>query len=244
MPGAFFDEIERILGPLNVESMVLCWDRGPYFRAREFPAYKAHRCEGLTDGEKESLRLFHIQLDRIKEVFGLVMHQRSIELRGLEADDIAASIANCHGGLVFASTRSVLISSDGDWCQLVRPGVDFYRPGKDLFTSNDLLAEYGNRTGFVVAKALAGDSSDNIPGVKGVGMKTAVKYLRGKASKAKTEAIEEFIILGGYARNVNLMKLPHDLTPRIEVELGDYWENDLDEARRLLDAVPEQKTKE
>jgi 5'-3' exonuclease/transcription antitermination factor NusG len=92
-----------------------------------------------------------------------------------EADDIIATLVRQAAG-----TRCVIITTDRDMLQLVSDTVQVYIPGKDkLFDRAMVEAEYGVQPERMVdLRSFDGDSSDNIPGVPGFGLKTAAKLLR------------------------------------------------------------------
>ena len=92
-----------------------------------------------------------------------------------EADDIIATLVRQAGG-----TRCVIITTDRDMLQLVSDTVQVYIPGKDkLYDRAMVEAEYGVPPERMVdLRSFDGDSSDNIPGVPGFGLKTAAKLLR------------------------------------------------------------------
>jgi DNA polymerase-1 len=107
-----------------------------------------------------------------------------IEIGDAEADDVIATLAAAHPG------REVLIASmDQDYYQLVRdPSPDHaavrvlntaMRPGTRLIGPAEVTARYGITPGQYDFRALCGDASDNIPGVRGVGAKTAAALLAG-----------------------------------------------------------------
>jgi DNA polymerase-1 len=98
----------------------------------------------------------------------------ALSLGGYEADDIMATLA------VSAARRgdeALIVSTDRDLLQLVRPGIGIVVPGKTnlLVTDADGVRERMGvgPEGITTFKALAGDASDNIPGVAGIGAKTA-----------------------------------------------------------------------
>ena len=91
-----------------------------------------------------------------------------------EADDIIAHVINhnkYHGWL------KTIISSDKDFFQLCRPDVQIYRPiQKKIVTQQSVIDEFKiHPNNFALARAMAGDSSDNLPGIKGAGLKTIAK---------------------------------------------------------------------
>lgn len=99
-------------------------------------------------------------------------------LEAVEADDIIAYLAHD-----FEDCIKVIVSSDRDFLQLCDNTTTVYRPSQDaLYTGPRVINEYGiHPRNLALARALAGDKSDNLPGVRGIGIKTVAKrfpYLR------------------------------------------------------------------
>jgi len=138
------------------------------FRCEIDPAYKANREPPPDD--------FHIQADRIVsiiETIGIPLFR----LPGFEADDIAATIAE---RLKSDDIETFLVSRDKDLEQLLSDRVRLYDPTRDEVIDPEVLQ---TRKGYSPAEAveiqtLTGDPTDNVPGIKGVGPKTAVKLIR------------------------------------------------------------------
>jgi DNA polymerase-1 len=151
---------------------VLAWDsKEPTFRHREFPEYKATR---PPMPEELASQLPHVK--ELAQAFGLPV----LEAPGFEADDIMATLAK---RAVADGMEAMLVTNDKDLQQLVRPGVMVLAPrGRDDDPERIGEAEVEARWGVKPEQlgdvlALMGDSSDNIPGVPGVGEKTAVKLI-------------------------------------------------------------------
>lgn len=91
-----------------------------------------------------------------------------------EADDIIAHVINNNQ---YNGWRKTIISSDKDFFQLCRDDVQIYRPiQKKVVTKNSVLEEFKiHPKNFALARAMAGDTSDNLPGIKGAGLKTIAK---------------------------------------------------------------------
>ncbi len=174
----FVNSLVKILEEENPEHIAVCFDTDkPTFRHREYPAYKAQRQEIPTD--------MPWQIDEIKKIVRL-FNIPSIELDGYEADDII-------GTLVVQAEKenavSYMVTPDKDYMQLVSDKIFLYKPAR-TFSGNKLkdIEIIGNdqvkeRFGVPPEKVievlgLMGDSSDNIPGVKGVGEKTAVALIK------------------------------------------------------------------
>lgn len=146
--------------------------RGPTHRHAKFSEYKAHR-----PAMDEALAT---QIPKIKELTEALRLKR-FEQPGYEADDLIAALVP----LAQASGLEVLIvSSDKDLLQLVGDGVRVLKPGRDVTKDLKILDAEGVREYLGVRPeqvidflALVGDSSDNVPGVPGIGEKTAQKLL-------------------------------------------------------------------
>ncbi len=136
------------------------------FRHEQFEAYKAHR-PAMPEGLSQQLPVIFETLDAM----GMVR----LNAPGFEADDIIATLARRWRDEVAVK----IVSGDKDLLQLVDERVHVIRPGKGAVLEKELDAE-GLRelTGmgpaqFVDYLALVGDATDNVPGVKGIGEKTA-----------------------------------------------------------------------
>ena len=143
--------------------------KAPTFRHKLFTEYK-----GTRKPMPEELRP---QIPRLKQVLNL-MNIKTFELEGSEADDIIGTIAKA------TSVKTIIITGDKDSFQLVddETEVHFTRRGiTDVEIYNN--TNFTEKTGLVPSqiielKALMGDASDNIPGVSGIGEKTALNLLK------------------------------------------------------------------
>lgn len=141
----------------------------PAERTQLLPAYKAQR-----PPMPEPLRA---QLAEIREYLAAA-RIASLRLEGKEADDILASAA------ALAQTAGVevfIVSADKDLMQVANPHIAMITPGKieERFGPDEIIRKTGVPPEKIVDwLALTGDSSDNIPGVPGIGAKTAAKLLR------------------------------------------------------------------
>lgn len=145
--------------------------REPTFRHKAFDAYKA----GRKETPQELLDQFDL-MRRVLDALGI----RHYELPGYEADDILGTIAK---RVQAQGDEALLITGDRDSFQLIGPGVRvlFTRRGitqVELLDRQALFEQFGVYPERVPdLKALMGDASDNIPGIAGVGEKTALKLL-------------------------------------------------------------------
>lgn len=102
----------------------------------------------------------------------------------VEADDVIAyltALVSNEGG------KSIIYSTDKDFLQLVSNDVEVWHPiKKKLYTPNDVLEDYGiHPNNFLLYRSLTGDTSDNIPGIKGMGLKTIQKHFPQLMSEEK-----------------------------------------------------------
>lgn len=137
------------------------------FRNEFFPEYKATRPE-LPADLKPQFALIH------EAVEALNLHWLSME--GYEADDLIATFTD----IALKEGKEVtIVSADKDLMQLIRPHVEFYDSMKNkYFTPEDVKEKFGVYPERVTdVQALAGDSTDNIPGVPGIGLKTAAELV-------------------------------------------------------------------
>ncbi|MDR0625123.1 MAG: hypothetical protein LBF72_01590 [Holosporales bacterium] len=137
------------------------------FRTDIFPAYKAHRQET----PQELVPQFAIIKEAVA-AFGLPV----LEEPGFEADDV---IASCAKIATASGLKTVVVSSDKDLMQLYSDSVSIFDPMKNKWISeDDVRAKFGVCPALVPdVQALAGDASDGIPGVPGVGLKTAAELI-------------------------------------------------------------------
>jgi DNA polymerase-1 len=167
----FFRNLQSLLAQYKPEVFVAAFDsRTPTFRHELYADYKATRAKTPED--------LHAQIPVIEEIL-LALGLPLVRQDGFEADDIIASIA--------AQSRRegrecVIISGDKDLMQLVGGPVTILKPGKtggwDAVDAEGVKAEWGVGPELMLdLLSLTGDASDNVPGVKGIGDKTALKLL-------------------------------------------------------------------
>lgn len=137
------------------------------FRNDIFPDYKGTRKEIPED----LIPQFSIIREAVE-----ALNLNHLEMEGYEADDLIATYANM---ALAQGLEVVIVSGDKDLMQLIRPGVEFYDPMKDKFFSpEDVKEKFGVYPEQVVdVQALAGDTTDNIPGIPGIGLKTAAQLV-------------------------------------------------------------------
>ena len=152
------------------------------YRNNIFAAYKATRKE-IPEDLIPQFAIIREALDALNINY--------LDMEGFEADDLIATYAE--QGLSKGYEVTV-ISADKDLMQLIRPDVEFFDPIKDkFFTPEDVKEKFGVYPERVIdVQALAGDSTDNIPGVPGIGLKTAAELINtfGSLEEVLTRAAE------------------------------------------------------
>lgn len=170
--------LQRLMAKHRPDHIGWVHDSGRSFRHDVYPAYKATR-EKLTE---ELQADFNTGLERIRELLD-AFQVPVLSVDGFEADDVIGTLA---ARAVEQGLNVVIVSGDKDFQQLVRPGVWLLNPGRGGPASVDeqWVAD-GNaseRLGVPPALvtdylALVGDASDNVPGVRGIGEKTAKELI-------------------------------------------------------------------
>ncbi|MCC6569470.1 MAG: DNA polymerase I, partial [Anaerolineales bacterium] len=194
----FARELLRIIEQEKPEYLAVAFDVGKTFRDEIFPEYK-----GTRDKMPDDLRP---QIKRIREMVDAFNIPR-LELEGYEADDVLGSVAR------IAAEQGLgvkIVTGDRDLLQLVDKRTSVYLAGDDktFIRDEDVTQKLGVPPKQVVDyKALVGDKSDNIPGVAGVGEKTAIALL------------EKYKTLDGIYKNIDKVE------PRWKTKLEANKEN-------------------
>ncbi|MBI5959097.1 MAG: DNA polymerase I, partial [Chloroflexi bacterium] len=162
--------VELLIG--KPDYLAITFDQGLSGRDEQYPDYK-----GTRERMPDDLRM---QLDRIRELV-TAFNIPILELAGYEADDVMGSIAPQAEA---AGAEVYIITGDRDILQLITEHTKVEIPGRrgeeaQVFDLERFRADYGlEPPQLVEMKGLMGDTSDNIPGVKGVGDKTASKLIQ------------------------------------------------------------------
>lgn len=174
----FVNSLIKILDDEKPDYIAICFDtEKPTFRHKEYPAYKAQRMEIPTD--------MPWQINKVKEVIK-ALNIPLLEMDGYEADDIIGTIAK---KAEKENTMTYMVTPDKDYMQLVTDKTFLYKPTRNVFGNKiaevEIIDKQGVLNKFGVSPdrvidvlGLMGDSSDNIPGVKGVGEKTAIALIQ------------------------------------------------------------------
>jgi DNA polymerase-1 len=238
----FTSMLIKLLAEEKPDLIAVAFDKGrPTVRLEQYADYKAGRVEAPDE--------FRQQLGLIREVLE-TLRIPIVEVEGHEADDAIATLA-CRAAE--QGLEAVIVTADRDFFQLVRPGIGvmFNRRGISDIVTYDVKA-VTDRFGLPPEKyldyvALKGDTSDNIPGIPGVGEKTASKLVqdfdsverllehtdqvKGRVRQAIETAGSDLL------RNKELARLVCDLDLDIAPEDCVMGEWDQDAVRRLFNSL-------
>ena len=164
----FTTMLMKVLREHRPDCLAVVFDeKGPTLRHEEFKEYKAHR-PPMPEGMQAQVPYIH----RVVEAFGLPV----VRAPGYEADDLIGTLARKAEAAGF---DVVIVTGDKDMFQLLTQAVRIYDPVKDKwFGEEECRERFGVEPARVVeVMGLMGDATDNIPGVKGIGEKTAIKLI-------------------------------------------------------------------
>lgn len=221
----FVNTLYDLLRKEDPSHIAVCFDpAGPTFRHEEFPEYKAQR-----DKQPEAITIAIPYIKRILKAFRIPV----VEVEGFEADDVIGTLSRHAEQQGF---ETFMMTPDKDYGQLVTDKVFMYRPalrgeGFEIRGPKQVCERYGvdNPHQVIDLLALEGDTSDNIPGIQGIGPKTAqalikqwgsienlidhVSEVKGANGRRLAENIENLRL---YKRLVTIrtdVPLPPEITP-------------------------------
>lgn len=238
----------KVIKELQPDFIAACFDfPAPTFRHKKFKEYKAKRPPAPAD--------FPPQISATKEILK-AFNVPFFEKRGFEADDLIATIS-------FLATKdpqleAIILSGDLDTLQLVNSRVKVYllkRGVKEtiIYDEKTLKEKYGfSPVLFSDFKALRGDPSDNIPGIPGIGEKTAVKLIKEFGSleelykrikEDKSQKINEKfkkMLLESEKKvflSKNLILLKKDVPLKFDLEKCRWGDYDKEKAKSILNSL-------
>jgi len=174
----FLNTLLKIIDEEKPDHIAVCFDtEKPTFRHKEFPQYKAQRQEIPDD--------MPWQIGKVKELV-MAMNIPMIEMPGFEADDIIGTLVK---QAEKEKVTSYMVTPDKDYMQLISDLSFMYKPSRNIsagkYSDFEIVSFEGVNAKFGVTPdkvievlGLMGDASDNIPGVKGVGEKTATALIQ------------------------------------------------------------------
>lgn len=175
--------LQKLVREIKPDKIVICFDGpgGSRKRKQLNKGYKDGRspirlnwnAEMMSESDKQDNKVW--QMLRLSQYYDeMPIHQ--FLFPEIEADDLISVVCNLES---LKDWEKVIVSSDKDFIQLCNENTVLYRPiQKQVLTSKRVLGEYGiHPSNFALARAIAGDKSDNIAGVSGVGIKTVAKRI-------------------------------------------------------------------
>lgn len=224
----FTNMLLKLVEDSDAEYIAVIFDAGRRtFRNDIYPEYKAHRPEAPP----ELVPQFALIRDATR-----ALNVPAIEMKGFEADDLLATYAT----QAAAEGHDVtIVSSDKDLMQLVSDRISLFDPIKNRKIGHqEVLEKFGVAPEKVIdIQALAGDSSDNVPGVPGIGLKTAAELINtygdldtllARAGEIKQPKRRENLV-----NNADLARISRDLVTlkrdvAVEVPLSDFEKRGID----------------
>ena len=177
----FLKSLQKVARDFNADEVIVAWDGhegsqrkrslNKDYKGGRKPVRFNRRMIELPEGQEEANKGY--QQVRLMEYLNQ-MPVIQLIADFTEADDIIAHAINSNQ---YNGWRKTIISSDKDFFQLCRDDVQIYRPiQKKVVTLESVLEEFKiHPKNFALARAMAGDASDNLPGIKGAGLKTIAK---------------------------------------------------------------------
>ena len=179
----FLNSLKKLMREANPDQVIICWDGSggsqkrrqtvkEYKQGRK-PIRKNYEVEGMSEQSQKENMVWQQQI--LMEMLN-EMPVMQLVLDRVEADDIISMVV---GSPKYKGWQKVIVSSDKDFLQLLDGETVLYRPiQKKAWTKQTVIDEYGIAPeNFVIARAIAGDKSDNLAGIQGAGLKTISKRL-------------------------------------------------------------------
>jgi len=176
----FLLSLNKLVRETKPDLITIVWDGegGSVKRRSLFKDYKAGRKPKLNrqydfGDADDQMRSFAEQIGKLNKYLDM-LPVRTIRIKGVEADDV---IAYMWGFVLDKQDEKVIVSSDKDFYQLLDQNTTIYVPTKKKYVcSQDIVDTIGCLPeNYIYIKALCGDRSDNIKGIRGIGEKTAIK---------------------------------------------------------------------
>lgn len=189
----FLMGVNKLIRENNPTDVVVVWDGegGSLKRRSLYKDYKAGRKPKLNreydfENVDDQTKSFSHQVNLLNDYLNF-LPVVTIKVDGLEADDVIAYLCNL---VLDSNDEKIIVSSDKDFYQLLSNKVMMYVPTKKKYITTKELKDSINilPENFILMKALMGDNSDNIKGIKGIGEKTVIKlfpFLSEKISNIK-----------------------------------------------------------
>ena len=201
-----FTRLLKLWEEFGTNRFVICWDSRKRFRSAIYPEYKGNRKASMTP---EDRAIIYQQMEALRcEILPKFGFRNIFHQTGYEADDmIAAVVYNLN-----IPDDKIIVSTDKDLYQLLdTPGCRFiYNPiTKKKIDGKEFRKIYGIKPiNWVIAKSAMGDSGDNIPGIPGIGEKSALAWVKGELKGKKFDDLNGDRFKREFQRNWRLVSLP------------------------------------
>ncbi len=196
----FLKSLQKICRILSPDEVIVCWDGiggsarkkaiDKDYKAGRKPLRFNRRMIKLDPALQEQNKVY--QQIRLYEYLN-EMPVIQVSIDAIEADDIIGYIV---GQDYYDGWEKVIVSSDKDFYQLASPETKVYRPIQNKFITVETLLESDkvHPNNYALARAIVGDKSDNLPGIRGIGMKTVAKSFPLLIEENQLE-VDEFVEL-------------------------------------------------
>ena len=236
----------RLQSRYHPEYLAWVLDKGNSFRTSIYPAYKSTRQKLDAELQQD----FDLALEHTAEILA-AFRVPILALNGYEADDVIGTVATQEAS---RGRQVVIVSGDKDFYQLICPGIALLNPGRggpaqvdeqwvDETNAAERLGVPPNRV--IDYLALVGDASDNIPGVRGVGEKTAAQLITEfgdldtiltRAGEVKGKRAREALLAEADQARLSrtLVTIQRDVPVQLDLAAAAAKEPDQDALRRVL----------
>ena len=214
----FLKEVQRIFEEFKTNRICFFWDAKASLRKLFFPNYKVKRSDNRTQREKDVWIVAHEQYDLLRdEILPSIGWKNQFYADGFEADDLLAQAVS----QLPWNEKLIMVTTDEDMYQCLQACDIYNQASKKVITTKTFEDKYGIKPErWAEVKSIAGCKSDEVPGIVGVGEKTAIKFLNGEL-KRTTKAYQNIVCPNGTAiihRNRQLVTLPFKDTPTLRFQ--------------------------
>jgi 5'-3' exonuclease len=212
----FLKSISALKNEFQTDRIAFCFEGRGSKRKEVYPQYKARRgLDRKTEEEKKARTDLCRQIDLLRDKHLPRIGFRNVfHFDGYESDDIMAALAREHENVV-------IVTSDLDLLQCISPTTIVYCPFKKKYLTNEWFIKTYNISPkqWAQVKAIAGCSTDGVPGIYGVGEKTAIKFIRDELDP-ESKTYGDVMCGAGRSiirRNRKLVELPFEGCPVPEI---------------------------
>ncbi len=205
----FLSQILKLAQKFNTNKFIFCWDSRKSYRKLIYLEYKASRRKNLSPKELKDLKISFNQFTQLQEeILPKMGFANNFHQTGYEADDLISYVVARY------PDQYMICSSDSDlWQLLYESRKCFVRTfdlrKKKVFGTNEFIKGWAIKPDqWAMAKAIAGDSSDNIKGIEKIGLLSAARYLNDTLDKKKKQRIDSEEGQKIIRRNMELIALP------------------------------------